>query len=43
MTFESNPQLINIQEGSLYERMQQLISAPWGGSTNLMGKLILLL
>jgi hypothetical protein len=42
LTFESNPQLIDIQEGSLYERMQQLISAPWGGSTNVMAAIDLI-
>ena len=34
LTFESNPQWHQIVGDSLFERVRNLMSAPWGGSTN---------
>lgn len=35
MTFETSPQLMNLKEKQLGERVRELKKAPWGGSTNL--------
>ncbi len=34
MTFESNPQWVNVSGETLYERLGKIVKAPWGGSTN---------
>jgi hypothetical protein len=35
ITFHSNPTFVVLKKGSLYNRLQQLISIPWGGTTNI--------
>lgn len=35
ITFNTTPQFVKINEGSLYDRFTQIRNIPWGGSTNL--------
>lgn len=34
LTFESNPQFVDVSGDSLYERVKKIVKAPWGGSTD---------
>ncbi|OQR89948.1 hypothetical protein ACHHYP_05921 [Achlya hypogyna] len=43
MTFETKPQFHHVRGTSLQERVANLASAPWGGSTNLLAALRLIL
>lgn len=36
-TFESEPHVISVRGSNLYEKIRNMFSAPWGGSTNLYG------
>jgi hypothetical protein len=35
ITFNTNPEFIKINDGTLYERFAQIRNIPWGGNTNL--------
>lgn len=37
LTFSSNPKIQKIKDGSLYDKLVQVGSAEWGGSTNIIG------
>jgi hypothetical protein len=43
LTFESQPQFFQLDKDTLLKRVCQLKSAPWGGSTNFIGALDLIL
>lgn len=34
-TFESNPSIVRVEGNSLKEKLENMLKAPWGGSTNL--------
>lgn len=35
ITFESNPQMLNVQGNTLHEKVKYVKTTPWGGSTNI--------
>ena len=35
ITFNSNPEFVKIEEGSIYSRFKQIKNIPWGGSTDI--------
>ena len=43
LTFESEPQLVDVGGDSLFERLSKIRDAPWGGSTNICAAFSMLL
>lgn len=43
ITFNSTPEFVQIRDGSAFNRLQQVMNIPWGGSTNLQGTFELIL
>ncbi len=43
LTFETRPQLVKVRGESLYEKVLSISNAPWGGSTNFMAAMDLIL
>lgn len=43
LTFESQPRLVKINGESLYDKVQSISRAPWGGSTDFMGAMNVIL
>ncbi len=43
LTFESQPRLVKVKGESLYEKVNSIRSAPWGGSTDFMAALNVIL
>jgi hypothetical protein len=43
LTFESQPRLVKVKGETLYEKVKSIAKAPWGGSTNFMAALNVIL
>ena len=43
ITFESNPQLLEIPDASLADKMKYVLNTPWGGSTDFLAAIQLIL
>ncbi len=43
LTFESRPQLVKVQGNTLYEKLRSISRAPWGGTTDFMAAMRVIL
>lgn len=43
ISFESRPQLLEIPEGGLYEKLNYVLNSPWGGNTDFIAAIQLIL